>query len=1241
MVKSLPFSYPTLRLDGLLLVLIAALLVTPCAWSQTMGAVSGTVRDPTGAVIPNVPMVLTNTETNITANATTNEAGFYIYPSVMAGSYRLSAQAPGMQKFDGAFTVRVTERVVIDPVLTPGGNTTAVTVTDITPLVTTDNPTASTTLEQERINQLPMNGRSLSGMMGNLPGVEGAYMNGIFNDATEWVLDGAVISDRRWNGSPSTQPSMDAVEEFTVVDNAVSAKYSRPTQDVATTKSGTNGLHGTAFETNRNNFIGLARARTDYYTKAPYLNRNEYGVSAGGPLIIPKVYHGKDKTFWWFGYEGRQSVSYSTVSFNVPTQAMANGDYSGYKDSQGRVYTIYDPMSTGSAANNYSRTPFPGNIIPSNRESPLAVYLFSIVPRPNYNANPVVAPNWYGATRTTSPLWYTTGRIDHRFSDKDQVHMTESYNMSSTLYPTTAGGVGQPMLNGVAGMESDSNHMQAWALSWLHTISPTFFNEMVTSFKRNEWFGGEVEGTDWPDKLGLPNPFNTTRWPQIGTLNMGNYGYITNDTKKNHENNVILDDNLTKIQGKHEMQFGFHIRREYLNILAQQRFPAPTLNFDTNATALYDAVNSTPTSPAAVPLTGINVANMYLGDARYSAQLNHSWFYLTDTEMAPYFQDNFKVSPRLTINAGLRWEHWTPYHEKNGSNVGFSPKDDAVVLSTPISTLEQFGYTIPSLVQQFQNMGIKFESTQQAGLPMDQVYSRWRNFAPRAGFAYKASSGKSAFVIRGGYSLSYFNITLYEWLDNVRTNFPLAATYSNNPNDTSQTPDGIGSYWLRSNPSIVAGVNSTNALSLAAASGITPGCCGIFFFNPQQPDSRVQTWNLTFEKEIMANTMARVRYLGNHSGNLEEFYNLNPGMPSYVWYVTTGQPLPTGINSNIATRLYDSTTGLGSITEYMHNGWANNNGMELQLERRFTSGYAFQISYDLLNAFASTSCNSGCTVATANIYPANYYLPGTVPSDFNTRNAFLNYERSVQIPKHRIKWNWVVDLPFGKGKKIGGNVSSVVDKFIGGWQLAGTGSLGSTWFSLPTGNWNFTGEPIHQYGYQYPIQNCTSGTCVPGYLWWNGYIPANQINSHDANGNPNGYEGIPANYKPAVTPLIPWGSTTMPANAPAGTNISTYWDTNTVWIPLKNGTTVRTTYNPILNPFQNQWFPGVLQWNQNASLFKVIPIKERVNLRLNADFFNVFNHPGNPNSVGADGMEVTQSSGNSPRTLQLSLRLTW
>jgi hypothetical protein len=271
----------------------------------------------------------------------------------------------------------------------------------------------------------------------------------------------------------------------------------------------------------------------------------------------------------------------------------------------------------------------------------------------------------------------------------------------------------------------------------------------------------------------------------------------------------------------------------------------------------------------------------------------------------------------------------------------------------------------------------------------------------------------------------------------------------------------------------------------------------------------------------------------------------------------------------------------------------------------------------------------------------NQFLPGAVPSDYDQLNSFLYYQRDTSIPKHRLKWNWLIDLPVGKGKSIAGNAGKVLDKFIGGWQLAGIGSLGSTYFTLPTANWNLTGEPIQQYGYQYPIENCTSGTCIPGYLWWNGYIPANQINSHDAQGRANGYEGIPANYKPAVTPLIPWGTTTLPANAPANTNISQYWDTNNVWIPLKNGTTQIVGYNSGLHPWRNQYLPGVRQWNMDASAFKNVQFGEQLNFRLSADFFNVFNHPGNPNTVGGDGLLNIRNSGTAGRVLQLGLRLNW
>ena len=219
-------------------------------------------------------------------------------------------------------------------------------------------------------------------------------------------------------------------------------------------------------------------------------------------------------------------------------------------------------------------------------------------------------------------------------------------------------------------------------------------------------------------------------------------------------------------------------------------------------------------------------------------------------------------------------------------------------------------------------------------------------------------------------------------------------------------------------------------------------------------------------------------------------------------------------------RAYDQTV-YGTVNEYRKDGWGNFSGATFEVERRYTGGYGFQLYYSVGNNLMA----GGDSYRSVTAAP-NAFLPGTVPTDYEERARLLNYRRDTGTPKHRVRWNWIADLPFGKGKLIGRNAGGVLDKFIGGWQIAGMGSLRSTYFALPTGIYS-TGNDIEMYGYQYPIEDCRSGSCRPGYLWWNGYIPANQINSYNAAGQPNGIMGVPANYKPAAAPLIPWGSTAL------------------------------------------------------------------------------------------------------------------
>ena len=819
-----------------------------------------------------------------------------------------------------------------------------------------------------------------------------------------------------------------------------------------------------------------------------------------------------------------------------------------------------------------------------------------------------------------------TVRIDQRFTDRDQFYGRYTNGQSYALTP-----IGLPMLNGIINNYSGIGPNQTMALSHVHIFSPTLFNELIVSGHRDLRGSNYDRNTPWLDILNLPNPLNLVGWPAITTTGLGSFSTSAWTRNGSALNYFILDDGITKIHGRHELQLGVHLRRDQLNVTPNAT--PLTADWGTLATALYDPTSSR-TNPLATPQTGNNLANGYLGVMNYSATLRRGYYYLRALQSALYFQDNFKATPRLTLNLGLRWDMWPAPHDKNGILSSYDVQRHAVVLGTSLDTMYRLGYSLPSIVNRLQSLGATFETYQQAGLPQSLMYSNWKDFGPHLGFAYRAGDGRRAFVVRGGYSISYFTISLQDWAQIFGGQPPFTATFPYQLNNAAQSPDGVPNYLLRSVPTVFAGVNDQNIINLGNASTITPGSLGVPFFDPHQPDAQTRDWNLTLEKEVMANTVARVAYVGNHRSHLDQYYTFNENPSNYVWYVTTGQALPTGTNANVAMRPYDQQV-FGSYQQYMRTGFSNYNGMQFELERRYHKGYGFQIYYNVSNALAA----AGAQVA-GSIAGTNQFLPGAVPQDLDQRNRFLNYARDLNVPKHNVRWNWIADLPFGNGKWLGRNAGGVLNRLIGGWQLAGMGRLVSTYFALPTGIWP-NGNPIETYGYKYPIQDCRSGNCIPGYLWWNGYIQPNQINAHNASGQCIGVCGVPANYQPAGAPLVPWESTALPANAPAGTNMSSYWGTNTVWVKLKDGTVQRTTYDPGLHPWQNQYFPSVRQWGLDASLFKMIAVRERLRVRFNADFFNVLNHPGNPNAVGGDGILSTQASGQAARQLQLTLRLIW
>jgi hypothetical protein len=1192
------------------------------------GSIQGTVRDATSAVLPAAKVTVVHAQTSRQYDTVSNETGFFLFPALLPGKYKLAASASGMQNWEGELLLQAGQAAVVDPAMKVGATATEITVAgDVTPLVTTTSATLGNIVERARIEQLPLNGRFIQTLVTlTTPGLEGSSSSprvyGLRATSMEFLQDGAVLTNRDTGEMSGRPPGIDTVDEFRVETSNSSAKMNRPATTILVTKSGSNDIHGAVFETHRNSAIGVARRRQDYYDKPPHLVRNEFGASIGAPVYLPKLYNGRNRTFFFVAYEAYRNLSAATTSVDMPTMAMRQGDFSRLIDSAGRQITLYDPWTTTAT---WQRQPFPNNQLPLARQSPLAKYFYGVTPEPTQpDVNPLVGPNYFGVGVSNRLDHTETFRVDHRLGERDQLF--GRFTHGNRWAKNRSGPNGSPVLLDEAGnvtfrpVRDDSA-----VLSWTHNYSPTFFSETIASGSSEDLF--IYVGTDHinhADRLGLPNPFQETGLPQMTSTGFGmEYSYP--DNKRNNITQVVsIDHNLTKIHGRHTWLFGGRFRHERLHVLPDQQQVQGSHSWSNLATALYDPASGS--SYGAVPRTGHAGASVFLGLAgSYSAQFVRKWYFMQARELAGYFQDDFKVNQRLTLNFGVRWEFYPAIREGNNILTGFDPQSRSIINGVPLDRMYELGATTPAIVKAFTDIGVKFITPDQAGLPDTLMNSNPWDFGPRGGFAYRITSGARSTVLRGGYALYGFPIPLRTFNARMRSNAPTNARFTLGLNSAAQSPDGLPNHQLRSVPTIIAGVNSRDILDLNTPGGVSRGSFRTSYFDPEQPTTRAHEWNLTLEREIMDNTVVRVGYVGTHGSRLEQFQTYNEQPNTYVWFMNSGLPLPTGEFSGVARRNFDQVS-YGDIEIYRRTGWSNYNGVQFELQRRYSKGYGFQLFYVISNAFRSGGNGWESDFA----QESNMFLNSSVPADFNQRNRFLNYRRDTDIPKHRVRWNWIADLPFGRGQKLLSNAGGVLDRIVGGWQIAGFGSIRSNYWSLPTGNWG----PIDQveiYGKQYRIEDCRSGRCIPGYLYYNGYIPAHQINK------PNGVMGVPANYKPSSRPLFP---TPADGGSPSDPNYA-FYETNTAWVTLKNGSVQRVNLDTNLHPWRNQFIPGPRSWGLDASLFKNTRITERVAVRFNADFFNVLNMPGlgQPNSTS--GIISLQNSAQDARQLQLTLRVAW
>jgi hypothetical protein len=1252
------------------------------------GAIQGIVKDTTGSALPGAKVTIRNLATGVETNASANSDGAFITPSLPIGRYRVRVEAPGMKAWQGELIIETGRTAEIYPVLAVGDvSETVIIEGNITPLINVTDPTVGSTLDSMRIKELPINGRNINALLEDIvPGLEanfdvngGVRAAGLMGYSTDYVQDGAASNNREFGGSGIIQ-GLESIGEVRVETSTSSAKYNRPTSVVVTTKGGQNKLRFTAFETHRNNGFGVARARQDVlFTgqeyKVPTLLRNEYGFSASGPVYIPLpggAYNGKNRTFWFFSRESLRLKQGITREFVVPTEAWRRGDFSGLQDSLGRAITLYDPATTRIQTINGRqvavRDPFPNNQIPLNRMSPLAKAIFAITPLPtDPSVNPLVANNYKTPVATNVlPNRHddqNTIRIDHRFGEKDNGFLKINGGKNRGNFLGTAGNNGAPTLNNEANVTYLPMEGITGALSWTHLFTSKFFVE--TLINRTWQSTRTVTGPtteDFSQKLGLPNPLGEFGFPNI--TGNGFMNYIEGDNRRALYTIVTnAEQNYSLLKASHKVEFGWRLNNQRQHLQPDQGAISGSVAFSSLATALHSPTLGTATNPSAVTQTGHDAANFFLGAAQsYTVGLKRNFMKLNERYFGLYLQDNWRVTNRLTLNGGARWDMFPAFSEKHNAINAFDEKTRTLYFPDPISSYIANGTTTQKVVDAFKAVDVKFASAEEIGRERNIFKSNLFDIGPRGGFAYRLFDGNKQMVIRGGYGLYISNTPMRTLLVPFFGLAPFRANFTYNPNSAAQSPDGIGNYLLRNPQTIIAGANSTNVVDATNPVGIARGTA-VAGMAEDQRNLRIHDWNLTIEKQLSPSTVIRFTYGGKHGVNSDQQFNINPQANDYIWYKTQQRATPTGTFANVARRVLDQTA-YTNIIVYQKTGFINTAIWTAELERRFTKGLSFQAFYTMTNALRMAGNAFRDDTGTR---PEVFLPESKVPTDYNELNRFLFYDRDTGVPKHRIRANWNYDLPFGKGKWLGKNANDFINGVIGGWKMVGKVAFLNLWYARPTNQWGEFGN-FEIYGKKYRITDCRSTPaaatqksqerCTDGYLWFNGYIPQRLINSTNAAGLRNGVYGLPANYKPAQKPLWP-----SPAFGQTDPNIPINdYDTNVEYIPLintnpnakcdrLNQTDVtkhincqRQGVDTGLHPWRNQYHLGPFNSSLDVSLMKFFRIKEKLVLRVNLDVFNVLNLQG-LNAPNAEGIVSLGSSyganGIRPRQLQGTLRLEW
>jgi hypothetical protein len=1016
------------------------------------GTIDGHVTDPSGAAVPGATVTVENAATNVKLSSPTNSEGRFYQRYLLPGNYNLTVEKNGFERYVQTGIQLDIEQTITLPVLMKVGDVAvSVEVAANSAQLSTESSTVTTTISQQSVVDLPLKGRNPYSLVTLVPGVNAGnggstpWISGGRNDYNDVTIDGTSVIVPENNVSHlqiGYQPIEDSVAEVSVVTNSLAPEYGRTgggTINVST-RGGTNTLHGTLYWFNQNNIFNA-----DSYNNikaglpASVVRYNQFGFTVGGPVELPRIYNGKSKTFFFFDYQGTRQPGGVTDTTSVPTAAMRQGIFTGLTNGSGggagSPVNIYNPFSVSadpscpSSQPTCLRAPFPGNVIPPSMINPTAALWLSYFPAansPSTITNPALQTNnWHTVGANTSPNDQIDARIDQNFSEKFRMFARGS---NQTGFSSDFNGFGDPATSQGTGPTHYYN--RNITVNAIYTLSPTMILNFNYGFARDYSVRTPFSQGTCPSTIGLPSSLNgivqNCEFPQV-SISGNNAGYTLGQasytTLYDFPYSHVFRGDLTKILGKHTLKMGATWEKLFVNF-TQLGDPDGQFSFGSGFTQQNASAGSSTTQ-------GNGLATLLLGlPSNNGGDINFSYATASSsTYSGAYFQDDWKVSAKLTVNIGMRYDVDTPRTERYNRLSYFNENAPSSLQGEVKSS---------ALCPNCGNLKGAFEFVGQSGSAYGrhQVATDLTNFAPRIGFAYNIFKDT---VIRGGYGILYAP-SLFQAAGTSGTSGTEGFTGSSPLNTTFD--NGTTFAASLSNPfpnGVILPLGAANGPISGINTDLGGGIGEGFFISNRNP--MIQQWNFNIQQQVKGNWLIQVGYLGSKGqflpdgegsftyDQLPDFYlsmgsNLIAKVPNPFYGLiqnsTSVYAQPT-IQANYLLDAYPQYTGVSAFR--VPQADSNYQSFIASAQHRYHAGLTLLVSF------------TGAKLLDNASQVVSYEGAAGSKQDFYCYKC----DKSVSaqdVPK-RLVASANYELPVGKGRHFFGAMPRGVDAVFGGWQING------------------------------------------------------------------------------------------------------------------------------------------------------------------------------------------------------------